>query len=278
VTAPSTTAPARPQRFGYLAELWRRRDFAWYTALGNLRARHSNTFLGAVWWVLSPLLLGMVFLLVFGIILDTRKGDPNYVGYLLSGLFAFTFTRTVMTSGVQAMKTNAKLISTRQFPRLLLPITAVIEAAIGFLASIIPFFLIVGISSGQWPGTYSLILLPIFVLHVLFNVGLAVFFTVLVIPVPDLGNFMQFLSRIWLYTSPIIFPIDVRLKELSEFWFTVLSFNPMVSFLGVYRGALLGRDIDPVHWFGSIAWGVGLLVVGVYLFIRNETRLVRYLR
>ena len=87
----------------YVSEAWRRRDFVWYTALANVRARHANTALGLFWWVLSPLILGSVYFLVFGVILGTRRGDPHYIGYILTGLFAFFFTRTVVNSGTAAM-------------------------------------------------------------------------------------------------------------------------------------------------------------------------------
>jgi teichoic acid transport system permease protein len=87
VSTGSVTAPVRPRRAGYIAELWRRREFAWYMAMGNIQARHSATALGLLWWVLSPLMLGMVFYLVFGLILQTPRGDN--IGWLLTGLFGW---------------------------------------------------------------------------------------------------------------------------------------------------------------------------------------------
>lgn len=261
----------------YLSEAWRRRDFVWYTAISNIRARHSNTFLGLAWWLLNPLILGGIYFVVFGIILGTRRGDPHYIGYILSGLFAFFFTRTVVNSGTQSMRTNSRLIATRRFPRMLLPATTVVEAGIEFAGSVVPLMLIIGVAGGVWPGPNTLMFFPILILHTMFNFGLTLIFTQLIVPIPDIGKMTSYMTRIWLYMSPVIFPIEDRLRELSEFWFKVLSVNPMVSILGIYRGALLDRPFPMYYWLIASAWAVGLLIVGVTTFRANEGKLVRYL-
>jgi len=113
---------ARRGPVAYLLDLWRRRDFVWSMALANVRGRHASTSLGLAWWVLDPLLLGSIFLLVFGLILDTRRGDPNYIAFLLSGLFVFFFTRRTMTAGAMAIQLNSQMVATQRFPRLMLPL------------------------------------------------------------------------------------------------------------------------------------------------------------
>lgn len=260
-----------------MAEVWRRRDFVWHLAMGMVRARHNSTTLGLVWWLLDPLLLGAVFLLVFGVILDTRRGDPNYIGFLLSGLFAFTYTRQTMTSGATAITANAQLIGTKRFPRLILPLSAVIESAVAFAFSFVPFYLIAGLTHGDWPGTYTWILAPALVMQTMFNLGLSLLVAQLVIPIRDIGNLVSYLSRIWLYVSPVIFPLDERLRNAPAALVTLLHFNPMAALLGLYRGALLGREIEPYHWWGSAGWAVVTLVIGVLTFRRIEPRLARYL-
>lgn len=274
----AVSSPSRSsKRSGYLAELWRRREFAWYMAMGRIRSKHAETYLGLVWWVLSPLLLGVVYLVIFGTIFDTARGDPNYIGFLLSGLFAFFYTSLSLGSGATSILQNARLVTTQNFPRLILPIAAIVEGAAGFLFSMIPFFLVAGIAGGDWPGVHTLLLLPTFVLHTLFNLGLTSLVGILTIPFRDITNVLPYITRIWLYTSPVIFSLDDRLKNASETLFTILSFNPLASFLGMYRAALLGRELETGDLVGSIAWGIGLCVIGVAVFIRNEPSLARHL-
>lgn len=277
VSSPVISLSERRGLGSYLAEVWRRRDFAWHLAMGAVRARHNSTTLGLVWWLLDPLLLGAVFLLVFGVILDTRRGDPNYIGFLLSGLFAFTYTRETLTGGAAAITTNAHLISIKRFPRLILPLSAVIQGLTAFTCSLVPFYLIAGLTHGDWPGTYTWVLAPALVLQTLFNLGLSLLVAQLVIPIRDIGNLVHYLSRMWLYVSPVIFPLDERLRNAPAALVAILHFNPMAALLGLYRGALLGREIEPYHWWGSAAWAVGILVVGVLTFRRIEPKLPRYL-
>jgi len=246
-------------------------------ALGNIRAQNSNTYLGLVWWVLSPLLLGMVFLLVFGVILDSRRGDPDYIGFLLSGLFAFYYTRGSVLAGAVSIQQNTKLVSTKRFPRMILPIASIIEAAISFLFSLIPFFVIAGFVGGDWPTPLIWVAIPAFVFQTLFNIGMTSLISLLAIPFRDLTNLTPLLTRVWLYTSPVIFPLDERLKNVSETLFNIFSLNPMASILGLWRTALLGRPLQTRDMVGAAVWGIGIALVGFFVFMRNEHRLVKYL-
>ena len=268
---------ARHGALAYLRELWRRRDFVWSLSMANVRGRHASTSLGLAWWVLDPLLLGSIFLLVFGVILDTRRGDPNYIAFLLSGLFAFFYTRRTMTSGATAIQLNSQMVATQRFPRLLLPLSAVIEGGIAYLFSLIPFFMIAGFIGGDWP-TASIVWLPLaFVCHTLFNFGLSLLVAQLVLPFRDIGNVMVYLARVWMYLSPVIYPLDVRLKNVSDTLFAIFSFNPMASILGLYRHALLDRELLMRDIVGSISWAVFMLVLGVVTFVRMEHKIPRYL-
>jgi teichoic acid transport system permease protein len=268
---------ARRGLFAYLRDLWRRRDFVWNLALANVRGRHASTSLGLAWWVLDPLLLGSIFLLVFGVILETRRGDPNYIAFLLSGLFAFFYTRRTMTAGATAIQLNSQMVATQRFPRLLLPMSAVIEGGIAYLFSLIPFFLIAGLVGGDWPGP-TIVWLPLaFLLQTLFNFGLTLLVAQLVLPFRDIGNVMQYVARVWMYLSPVIYPLDIRLKNVSETLFEIFSFNPMASILAIYRHALLGREMAMRDVYITMGWTVLFLVVGVVTFVRMEHKIPRYL-
>ena len=114
-------------------------------AMGNLRSRNASTALGLVWWVLNPLLMGLVYYVVFGCILGVSRD----LSYLLSGIFVFYYTSTVRDSGANSIILNTRLLVNLQFPRLIMPITALIESAVGFLVSIPALYLIIGLSSAS---------------------------------------------------------------------------------------------------------------------------------
>ena len=93
----------------YVSQVWQRREFAWYLAMGNLKARNASTTLGLLWWVLNPVLLGAVYWFVFGLLF--HRGSSNFgtpfLVFLLSGMFPFYFTQSALTGGVNSIVGNA---------------------------------------------------------------------------------------------------------------------------------------------------------------------------
>ncbi len=264
---------------GYIHRLWERREFAWYLAMGNLKARNASTGLGLFWWVLNPLLLGAVYYIVFGIIVPVGRD----LAYLLSGMFAFYYTTTSVTGGANSILSNARLLVNVSFPRLILPVVAIIEAGVGFLASLVALYAIIGpiqfLFTGEatWPGLTTVWLLPIiFVIHTVFNLGLAALAGRIAVPFRDVNNLIPYLLRLWLYLSPIIYG-PAFIARLEEPWATVYRLNPMVPILGVYRTALLGYPFVPSELLGSAVWAVGLGVVAIGAFVKYEGRMARYL-
>jgi teichoic acid transport system permease protein len=262
----------------YFTDLWNRREFAWFLAMGNLKARNASTALGLFWWVLNPLLLGLVYYLVFGIFFGGSRPD-DYIAYLLAGMFVFHYTGQSMTGGANAILQNAKLLANLKFPRLVLLISSLIESSVGFLASLLVFYAIAWPAIGVHPSRYLLLLVAVLPIHVLFNLGLSAVVARLAVPFRDINNFIPYLNRLWLYMSPIIWPLDF-LDNAGPTLRRLVELNPMFHLIGLYRTALIGYPDYPFQ-FGdllvSFAWAVAVFVLGVAGFIRYETRMVRYL-
>ncbi len=257
----------------YLSDLWARREFAWYMALGNLKARNASTSLGLLWWVLNPLLLGMVYWIVFGVIMPVSRD----LSFLLSGMFVFYFTGTSITGGANSIISNSRLLANVSFPRLILPITAITEASVGFLASLIALYVIIGPTGGHWPGMYTILILPVaFAIQVVFNLGAGSLAARIAVPFRDVNNLIPYILRLWLYLSPIIYGLEF-VDRLSAPWNTIYYLNPMVPMLSVYRSALLGYDLEIYAVVTAAAWAVGIAIVGFASFIKYEGKMARYL-
>ncbi len=263
----------------YLIDLWSRREFAWYLAVGNLKARNASTVLGLFWWVLNPALLGAVYWFVFGILFqrgDDEFGGVVFVVYLLSGMFPFYFTRTAMTGGVNSIVSNTQLLANLRFPRAVLPIAALVEGTLGFLSSLIAYFLIVGPAQGVWPSLAVVWLVPILVIHLAFNLGLSMLVARLAVPFRDLNNLVPYIVRMWLYLSPILWA-DATIEGTPEWAKRLAELNPLVPILDLYRYALAGIETDlGVAFLGATAWAVFFLVTGALWFIKYEGRMARY--
>lgn len=264
----------------YLRELWRRREFTLALGLGNLKARNASTSLGLLWWVLNPMLLGAVYFLVFGIIFGGGSRGDDFLIYLLSGMFIFHFTAQSMTGGANSIIQNAKLLANLRFPRLLLPISTLIEALVGFVASLgvlAVMIVIFQIVLDRQYLTFRLLYLPVIVaLQILLNLGLGAMTARLAVPFRDINNLLPYLTRIWLYLSPVIWPLSF-LDNAGPTIKRLVALNPMYDLIGLYRSSLLGYTFTMDQVLGAVIWAVVIGVVGVTVFVRYEGHMVRYL-
>lgn len=274
LTMPSPSA--RVQRLaGYLRDLWRRREFAVYLGLGNLKAKNASTALGLVWWVLNPLLLGAVYFIVFGLFFQ-RERPAEFLSYLLSGMFVFHFTSQALTGGANSILSNARLLVNLRFPRLILPISALIESGVGFLASLGVFYAIT-LPLGQSVLGYRLIYLPfVLAIHLLFNLGLACLTARLAVPFRDINNLIPYVNRIWLYLSPVIWQLSF-LDRAGDMAVRIVQLNPMYHIIGLYRSVLFNTPIHASDLRWSIGSALAFCIVGTALFIRYEGHIVRHL-
>lgn len=264
----------------YVRDLWRRREFVWFLAMGNFKARNASTSLGLFWWVLNPLLLSLVYWFVFGIIFE---GSRNII-YLMSGMFVFHFTAQALTGGANAILQNAKLLTNLKFPRLILPLANLIEALVGFMVSLGVLLVAQAILTAvatdldfYIPAESLVLLLAIVPLHLLFNLGLSSIAARLAVPFRDINNFIPYLNRIWLYLSPIIWPLSfleqARAEDLARF----AEYNPLFPIISVYRAALIGDPFDPQMLVHSIGWALVIGLAGMGLFVRYEGKIARHL-
>lgn len=259
----------------YIKELWRRREFIWFLAMGNFKARNASTSLGLFWWVLNPVLLSLVYWLIFGIVFPGRRD----IIYVMSGMFAFHFTTQALTGGANSILQNSKLLTNLKFPRLILPLANLMEAFIGFLVSL-GVLLIAQLALNQYVPTRSLaILLLVVPLHFAFNLGLGSITARLAVPFRDINNFIPYFTRIWLYTSPIIWPLSMLVEtEPGQRFAPYAEQNPMFALISLYRAAMVdGHPFDPTMLGRFAMWAVALGLIGTALFVRYEGKIARHL-
>lgn len=279
MAAPSTSVRRIiPGSQRYIRDLWARREFAWHLARGNLKARNASTALGLFWWVLNPLLLGAIYVIVFGVILKVNRARDDYVSYLLSGMFAFYYTRSAMVAGVNSIVNNTRLLANLNFPRLILPFSGLVESAFGFLASMVAFYFIVWPLEGTLPSAAIVWLIPAFVILTVFNFGLAALVARIAVPFRDVNNLVPYFLRLWLYLSPIIYSVSfLEDRDVPLTLRRLLEFNPMFPILGLFRHALIGDPLRSSDVVTATSWALLLFVIGVASFVKSEGRMARYL-
>lgn len=259
----------------YVSGLWRRREFAFFLIQGNLTARNASTTLGLMWWILHPLLAAAIFFIVFGLILGGRRSQPEFLSYLVVGVFAFQFTTASMNGGSNLVSRNAKLLVNVRFPRLILPIAATGEALVGFVTSL-SAVLVITLVAGIVPNELMLMLIPTLVIHTVFCLGLASLTARWVVPFRDIGNLIPHITRFWFYLTPIIWGLD-RLETIPSWAKTLVQLNPMYSIVQLYRVAFIHFPFEMRDLLLATLWAAIFGAVGIFSFVRNEGRMVRYL-
>lgn len=260
----------RPPFESYLAQAWERRHFMVAMAASKAYARNQAGYLGQVWAVLTPALWAGVYLLVFGVVLQTNRGIANYTGFLVVGVFLFHFSTSSISNGSKAITNNAELIGSLQFPRVLLPMAAVLAELFTLLPALAVMIVVV-IASGE-PVTTSWLLLALAVgLQWIFGTGVALIFARLVAQVRDVARLVPFVLRALMYTSGVFFSLSHYVHDPTAA--AILQHQPIALYLELARSALL-REVpaDPSAWLWGAGWAVGAAVVGLWFFWGAEER------
>lgn len=250
----------------YFSDMWRRREFTIELSRSELRAQHAASKLGQLWLVLNPLLLAGIYYTLVVIISGGSKKGPDFIAHLLAGIFVYYFISGSMISGSQSVVGLGRLITNRAFPRLLLPLSAVLVAFRRFLPTLI-VYAIFHMAAGLPIGVNQLLAIPAFLLIFLFSFGLASLFATIQVYFRDAKSFLPYISRVWMYISPVLyFPEDIP-KALSF----LVPFNPLFGMLGIWSDALVRNELSPPsYWISAVIWATLALVGGIYFFLSRE--------
>lgn len=253
----------------YLSAIWDRRDFLIVVPREDLRAQNTTTVFGQAWTLLNPALMTLVYYLIFGLVLDARRGVEFYIAYLTSGLLMFRFCQQGVTRAAAVIDNNLGLIRSIQFPKALLTIAIVIEQLLAFVPAML-VMVVVALLNGA-PLAPRMLLLPgaVMVLAV-FTLGLALFAARIGSRVADLREILPHLFRILLYVSGVLFSVE-RLIE-NDVVRVILQINPIHEALMLGRWALLGTEFEA--WMGAAlaAWTVVTPIVGFLYFKGGENQ------
>ncbi|MFY9304755.1 MAG: ABC transporter permease [Rhodoluna sp.] len=260
----------RPKFLEYMGQVWDRRDFAFMMSLYASESQNARTRLGRWWLVLLPSLQALAYGLVFGLILGDLR-PANFIPFLITGVFLFSFLSGSFSAGAKSINRNIGLLRTLSFPRILLPLSAVIREFINFLPqlALLPLVMVLFGQDITWDWLY---LIPIAFLMFLFSTGLAMISARLTVQVKDLGKLVPFITRLMFYSSGIFFEIERIFAGYPEI-LAIAMLNPVYDFISLARGALVnGMEMTPFLWVVSSIWSLGIFVFGVFYFWKAEAR------
>jgi lipopolysaccharide transport system permease protein len=249
-----------------LAELWRYRELLWILAMRDVRVRYKQTILGVAWAIIQPFMSMVVFTILFaGVAKLSTDGVPGPVFYFTGMLPWQLFSNSLSQAG-NSLISNQNLITKVYFPRLVIPIAAVLTGLIDFAIGLVMLFAIMA-----WyhitPGP-QLLLLPFFLLLALAaSLAIGLWLSALNVEYRDVRYVIPFLTNFWFFVTPVVIPSSMIVKPWKR---AIFGLNPMSGVVDGFRWCMYGKPAPGIVLGISCATIVLLLIGGTFYFRRME--------
>jgi lipopolysaccharide transport system permease protein len=251
-----------------LGELWEYRELLYFLTWRDILVRYKQAVLGVAWAILQPLLTMIVFTVVFNMVLGIKSPSSKlpYAVFSFTGVLPWNFFAAALSRSGVSLVGNANLLTKVYFPRLVIPISAVLGGLVDLALS---FIVLLGLMAAYGIApTWQIVFLPLFVV-LGFATALAVslWLSALNVLYRDVAYVIPFLVQLWMFVSPVIYPIS----KIPEGPFrAAFALNPMTGVIGGFRWALLGEQFPGIYmWISTAVVGV-LLLGGLFYFKRME--------
>ena len=250
-----------------LEAIWAYRELLYFLIWRDIKVRYKQTVLGAWWAIIQPLMMMVIFTLVFGKFAKVPSDGIPYPIFCYTALLPWTYFSSALSRSSSSVVKEANLIQKIYFPRLLVPISAVVAPLVDF---VLAFVILLGMMG--WYSitpTWSVLVLPFFVLLALstaLSVGL--WLSALHVKYRDIGHTVPFLAQFWLFASPVAYPVSL----VPEGWRTLYSLNPMVGVVEGFRWTVLGKQSPDFAVMAVSAAVVFILLMGGLVYFKRMER------
>jgi lipopolysaccharide transport system permease protein len=249
-----------------LKELWEYRELLYFLTWRDIKVRYKQTALGAAWAVIQPVFMMMVFSLFFGRLAKVPSDGIPYPIFTFCALLPWQLFAHALTESSNSLVANERLITKVYFPRLVVPISAVLGGLVDFG---IAFIILLGLMFyyGITP-TWAIVTLPGFLLLAIMTaLGVGLWLSALNVQYRDVRYTINFMIQFWLFATPVAYSSSI----VPERWRALYGLNPMVGVVEGFRWALLGKQ-EPSRAMlaASVLVVVFLIVGGLYYFRRME--------
>jgi teichoic acid transport system permease protein len=244
---------ALPKLGPYFRDVWGRRQFATHMASSTLKGQHFDSFFGQFWLVLNPMLLALVYFLLTSVLAGQGGGLKHFVG-LLTGLFAFFYTRNIIQFASQSITGGGKMIINMSFPKMLLPLSTTFTAMLMYFPTLLVYgiFYVVVHRSVTWNILW---IVPIFLIQTVFSYGLGLLFAAVTLYFRDMSTLLPYVLRIWMYVSPVLFSLayvkdKVNKGTLPHWILYVYQWDPFSPIINSWNTVLVGNGATPFQTAG----------------------------
>lgn len=222
----------------------------------EIRGKYKGSFLGILWSFVNPLLMVLVYSLVFSFVIR-MEDERSYVLFLIVAIIPWNFFTSCLTNGTNCIWINGGIIKKVFFPREVLPVSVVTAGLINFCISLIIVFLF--LLFGGIGFSIHLLWLPLLaILQYLFTLGLMFLFSSINVYVRDVEYIVNFVVTLLFYGTPILYKTTMFPESVR--W--ILYLNPMTHFIESYRN-ILYYQVAPQ--FSSILYMIGVVIISLVI-------------
>ncbi|HEY8551734.1 MAG TPA: ABC transporter permease, partial [Vicinamibacterales bacterium] len=240
------------------------RDLVRHLLLRDLRHKYKGSSLGFVWSLANPLLMAAVYTIAFKFIV--RLPIERFALFLVSGLLPWTFFAGGLSAATASIVDNGSLVRKVAFPRLVLPVAAVLSQFVQFAltyAIVIP--ILVALEGG---GTTTLVaVLPVLVLQLVFTTGLGLMLAAAYVHARDTRHLLDVALQLWFWLTPVVYSMAL----VPETFGRLLHLNPMTAFMAAYHAAV-ADGTWPAAWVWSLllVFAAAAAWLGLIVFTKAE--------
>lgn len=260
--------------FNMIKGLWDYRSFIFGSIKREFQTKYRNSLLGAVWNVLNPLAMIVIYTVIFSQVMRAKLPGVDhsfaYSIYLCAGILSWGLFAEIVSRSQVMFVDNGNLLKKINFPRVCIPAIIVGSAVLNFLivAAIFCIFLLV---SGYFPGVVILSIIPVIFVLIIFAIGLGMAIGVLNVFFSDVGQFFGIFLQFWFWLTPIVYSATILPANLQEY----VSYNPLAGIVMACQTVLVKGEWP--DWYGILpATIVGLLLclLGMRLFQKRAAEMV----
>lgn len=257
-----------------LRGLWAYRGFVLGSVKREFQSKYNNAMLGAIWSLLSPLAMIVVYTVIFAEVMHSKLPGTDsrfaYSIYLCAGVLTWGLFAEIVGRGQTMFIEQANLIKKISFPRICLPLIVVLNALVNF-GIIFGIFVLFLIASGSFPGWIFLAIVPVLALQVMLAIGIGMVAGVLNVFFRDVGQFVTIALQFWFWFTPIVYPATILPEEVRP----LLGYNPMAAVIQAYQTVLVnGAAPDWASLLPALVLGLVLCAFGMRLFRKRSGEMV----
>jgi lipopolysaccharide transport system permease protein/teichoic acid transport system permease protein len=247
-----------------LAELGRYRHLLRYLVTSSLQAKHKQTLLGYLWWILDPLLMAAIYYVLVHVML--KRGGANYPIFIFSAVVTWRLFTTAVTSSITTTVSKLGMMRQVRFPRTALPLAATIAQTVRFLFGFL-VLLALAAATGVLPDVHLLFLPVVLVPEVLLALGFGYALAAVNVYARDVSNLTTHLFRMWFYLSPGLYVPKVVPASVRG----IYNLNPFATIFPAYRAIVLYHRVPPLAGLAWVTLGAAVVLVGGFLlFVRLQ--------